>query len=547
MSGVKPVLRFGLAALALAVTATARADTYPRQPGIEVQHYVFRVTLLTTDTTSIDARATIRLRVVNAGVKEVFLDLATAAPGGKGMTVTSVTSGGTDVAFTHDHDRLKLPLPAGVRAGDAVTFDVAYHGAPRNGLNMVVNIHGEPTAFTDDWFNHARQWLPVIDYIASKATAEFIVTTKSEYQVISNGMLVEQIDLPGGLRRTHWSQNVPVSPWLYSLGVAHFVVRQDAPVRGVPLSYWAFPQDEVKGLAALEREARGAFEFFSERVGPFAYAKLAHIEAAGMGGGTELATSIFYGEKSVTAGNAPVVHETAHQWFGDAVTENDWNDVWLSEGFATYFTLLYTEHAAGRDAFVDGLRRSRETVLRVESGSLPNTPVVHVNFNEAGETGPNNQLVYQKGSWTLHMLRGLVGTDAFWRGIRLYYQSHMNGLASSADLEAAMEQASGQDLAWFFRQWLTRTGEPQIEGRWRYDAAAKKAIVTIRQTQAAEPFRFALDVGLVTTAGAVPRVQQAQVNGRDTTIEIAADAEPASVVLDPNVWLLARWGVFSKE
>ncbi len=546
-SRVKSAFCTGLVLLTLAIAVAARADTYPRQPGVQARHYVFRLSLLTSDTTSIDAHATVRLRVVSAGVKEAVLDLAAAAPDGKGMTVTSVTSGGRDVGFRHEHDRLTLPLPAGAAAGDDVTFDIAYHGAPRNGLNMVVNIHGEPSAFTDDWFNHARQWLPLVDHIASKATAEFIVTTKSEYQVISNGVLVEQIDLPGGLRRTHWSQSVPVSPWLYSLGVAHFVVRHDAPVRGVPLSYWAFPQDEVKGLAALEREARGAFEFFSERVGPFAYAKLAHVEAAGMGGGTELATSIFYGEKSVTAGSAPVVHETAHQWFGDAVTESDWNDVWLSEGFATYFTLLYTEHAAGREAFLDGLRRSRDTVLRVENSSLPNTPVVHANFNESGDTGPNNQLVYQKGSWTLHMLRGLVGTDAFWRGIRLYYQAHMNGLASSADLEAAMEQASGQDLAWFFRQWLTRPGEPQIEGRWRYDAAAKKVIVTIRQTQTADPFGFTLDVGVVSAAGGAPRVQPARVTGRETTIEIAADAEPASVVLDPNLWLLARWGTFSRE
>src|SRR5262245_36478841 len=113
-----------------------------------------------------------------------------------------------------------------------------------------------------------------------------------------------------------------------------------------------------------------------------------------MGGGREHVRQILYGETSVTEGNAPLVHETAHQWFGDAVTENDWNDVWLSEGFATYFTLLYTESAAGRDAFVDGVRRSRNAVLRLEQ-ALPNTPVVHVNLDEAA-TQPNNRLVYER-------------------------------------------------------------------------------------------------------------------------------------------------------
>ena len=541
-----PTPKTSLLLLAIALTLSpplVRADTYPRQPAVDAEHYVFRLTLLTTDSNAIEGEATVRLRVAHGGapdgVNDAMLDLTSKTADGKGMTVTHVTSNGQPVSFAHDHDRLRLPLPASAKAGDAVTFDIAYHGEPANGLRLLNNIHGERTAFSENWFHNARQWLPTIDHIASKATAEFIVTTKAEYQVISNGLLMDQVDLPGSLRRTHWSQDVPVSPWLYSLGIAHFVVHYEAPVKGIQLSFWAFPQDEDKGLKALERDARGAFEFFSENVGPYAYQKLAHVEAAGMGGGTEHATNIFYGEKGVTAGNAPVVHETAHQWFGDAVTESDWNDVWLSEGFATYFTLLYTEHAAGRDAFLAGLRRSRNGVLQLEKVQ-PNTPVVHVKFDESGPDGPNNQLVYQKGGWTLHMLREQIGTDAFWRGIRLYYQAHMNGLASTADLRGAMEQASGQDLSWFFRQWLTRSGVPIVEGTWRYDAAARQVVVTITQVQTADPYRFQMGVGIIQSTGAAPRVVYAQVTGRETSIAIPADAAPASVVFDPNVALLAE-------
>ncbi|HET6956610.1 MAG TPA: M1 family metallopeptidase [Vicinamibacterales bacterium] len=528
--------------LALALTlapALVLADTYPRQPAVDAEHYVFRLTLLTTDSNEIEGEATVRLHVAAIGASEALLDLTSRTPEGKGMTVTRVTSNGQPVSFTHEHDRLRLPLPAGAKAGDDVTFDIAYHGEPANGLRLLNNIHGERTAFSENWFHNARQWLPTIDHIGDKATVEFIVTTKAEYQVISNGLLTDQVDLPGSLRRSHWSQDVAVSPWLYSLGIAHFVVHYEAPVKGIQLSFWAFPQDTDKGLKALERDARRAFEFFSENVGPYAYQKLAHVEAAGMGGGTEHATNIFYGEKSVTAGNAPVVHETAHQWFGDAVTESDWNDVWLSEGFATYFTLLYTEHAAGRDAFVDGLRRSRDRVLQLEK-TQPNTPVVHVNFDESKAAGPNNQLVYQKGGWALHMLREQIGTDAFWRGIRLYYQAHMNGLASTADLRGAMERASGQDLSWFFTQWLTRSGVPTVAGTWRYDAAARQLVVTIRQTQTTDPYRFQMGVGIVQTTGALPRVVQAQVAERETSITIPTDAAPASVVFDPNVALLAE-------
>jgi aminopeptidase N len=533
-----------LTALATSWSISTRADTYPRQPGIDAQHYIFRLTLLKDASNEIDGEATVRLRVLRDDVREAVLDLASAMTDGKGMTVTRVSTADHTLAFVHRDNRLRLPLPAPAKAGEDVSFTIAYHGVPANGLRLLNNIHGERTAFSENWFHEARQWLPTIDHPADKATGEFIVTTRGEYQVIANGALVEQLDLPGGLRRTHWTQSAPISSWLYSLGIAHFVVRHGPVVRGVPLSFWAFPQDTDKGIAALEREARGSFEFFSDRVGPYAYDKLAHVEAAGMGGGTEHASNIFYGEKSVTAGNAPVVHETAHQWFGDAVTENDWNDVWLSEGFATYFTLLYTEYANGRDAFVAGLRRSRDTVLRLEK-SLPNTPVVHANFNESEAGGPNNQLVYQKGAWALHMLRGQVGTDAFWRGIRTYYREHMNGVATTDDLRRAMEAASGQELAAFFRQWLNRSGVPSIEGTWRYDAPAKAAIVTIKQTQAAEPFQFTVDVGVTAATGAM-RVVQLPVSGREATVTIPADAEPSTVVLDPGVWLLAEWGPFSR-
>ena len=539
------VVCVAMAQLILGFGSRAGADTYPRQPGIDARHYAVRLTLLTGDSNEIQAEATVTLRIVTAGIREAVLDLTSLTADGKGMTVTSITSGGRPVSIDHRDNRLHLPVPAEAGAGQDVVFTIAYHGAPGNGLRILNNIHGDRTAFSENWYNRARQWLPMIDHPADKATGELVVTTKADYQVVSNGVIVEQLDLPGGLRRTHWKQEVPISSWLYALGVARFIVRQGGIVRGVPLSYWAFPQDADKGLAALEKDARGSFEFFSDRIGPYAYGKLAHVQAAGMGGGIEHASNIFYGEKGVTAGNAPVVHETAHQWFGDAVTENDWNDVWLSEGFATYFTLLYTEYAGGRDAFVDGLRRSRAAVLRLEQ-SLPNTPVVHANLDEAA-TEPNNRLVYEKGAWTLHMLRDRIGTEPFWRGIRLYYQRHANGLASTADLRQAMQEVSGQDLGWFFAQWLTRSGVPQVSGSWRYDAAAKQIVMTVTQTQAGDPFRFALGVGVSAASGGAPAVRQVQVTGRESTFRIPSDTEPASVVLDPGVWLLADLGSFQKE
>ena len=531
-------------ALTLAGTLGAHADTYPRQAGVDARHYVFRLTLLTSDSNEIQGEATATFRLLTAGLREIALDLAEPRADGKGMTVAGVTSPAGPVPFTHRQNRLRLTLPAGLAAGQEVTFTITYRGIPADGLRLLNNIHGERTAFSENWYNRARQWLPMIDHVSDKATGEFIVTTRADYQVIANGALVEETDLDGGRRRTHWRQDVPISSWLYAVGVARFAVRHAGLVRGVPHQYWVFPQDAEKGFALFEKDARRSFEFFADHVGPYAYQKLAHVEAAGMGGGTEHASSIFYGEKSITTGNGPVVHEVAHQWFGNAVTENDWNDIWLSEGFATYFTLLYTEHAEGRDAFAEGLRRSRATVLKMEA-SLPNAPVVHVNHDDAVRE-PTNALVYQKGAWILHMLREQVGTETFWRGIRDYYRRHMNATASTDDFRQVMEQASGQDLTWFFRQWLNRSGVPALSGTWRYDAAAREVVITIRQTQTADPYRLTLGVGVIQTAGALPMVRQTAVNGRETTLRFSAAAEPAAIVLDSTVSTLADFGAFVK-
>ena len=306
------------------------------------------------------------------------------------------------------------------------------------------NIHGERTAFSENWPDNARQWLPMIDHPSDKATGEFIVTAPSHYQVVANGMLVEEADLGGDMRRTHWKQSVPISSWLYAMGMARFTARHYATSKGIPQQTWVFPQDADTGQRVFELTGRRAFDFFSDQIGPYSYEKLAHVQAAGLGGGTEHATVIFYGEKGVASGNAPVVHEVAHQWWGNAVTERDWDDVWLSEGFATYFTLLYREQFEGRDAFVSGLKSSRNRILDLEKKS-PDTPIIHRNLSDMRRV--LNQFVYQKGGWTLHMLRYVVGTEISGTGIRDYYRRYQNQNASTDDFRRVMEAGLGEGFA----------------------------------------------------------------------------------------------------
>src|SRR5258706_11276503 len=158
----RTVRRTRVALLATALLIVARgsalgADTYPRQPGIDARHYAVRLTLLTSDSNEIQAEATVRLRVVTAGTREALLDLTSLTSDGKGMTVTSVTSDGRVIAIEHRDNRLRLPMPLGAAAGQDVSFTIAYHGVPGNGLRLLNNIHGDRTAFSENWDNRARQ------------------------------------------------------------------------------------------------------------------------------------------------------------------------------------------------------------------------------------------------------------------------------------------------------------------------------------------------------------------------------------------------------
>ena len=540
-----------LVAFLVLFTATLSADTYPRQPGIDVLHYVFRLGL-SDQSSDITGETTITVKFARDGVADLDLDL-TSLSVATGMVVQSVRRGGPidipgpasdSLTFTHANNRLHIVLPPLSKAGQEFIFTIRYRGTPAAGLRIGANMHGDRTFFGENWPNLIRNWLPMIDHPYDKASGEFVVTAPSQYQVVANGLLIEELDLPNNLRRTHWKQSVPIASWLHTIAVARFSSHFAGAIDGIPLQTWVFPQDRDAGFGLFEDQSRRAMQFFTSNIGPYSYEKLANVQATGFTGGTEYASAIFYGEKGVSSGRGPVVHEIAHQWFGDSVTERDWDDVWLSEGFATYFALLFSEHDEGRDAFVDGLKRSRAQVLQLEQ-KLPDTPVIHRNLADMNKV--LNNLVYQKGGWVLHMLRQEVGTENFWKAIREYYRRYQNGNASTADLRAVFEQVSGKPLDGFFTQWLNRAGVPKIEGSWRYDAARRLVEVTIAQSQAAAAFRVKLDVGIVAKAGDLPRVETIDMNAKQGTYTFASDVSPVSVILDPNTTLLMETGTFVKR
>ncbi len=514
-------------------------DAYPRQPGIDAIHYTFGI-VLSDETDEIRAESVADLRFVEDGVTSLFLDLTGASAGqGTGMSVESVTMRGQAVPFLHENDRVTITLADAPARGERRRFTVKYHGVAGGGLWIGPNRHGERSFFSTNWPDEARQWMPVIDHPSDKATSEFIVVAPDHYQVVANGLLMEESDLGDGTRRTHWKQSVPISTWLNALGVARFTARTFARVDGgIALQTWVNHQERAEGIATFERPVREAYDFYTSHIGPYSYEKLANVEAAGMGGGMEHASVIFYGERSVSMEPATglVAHEIAHQWWGNSVTESDWNDVWLSEGFATYFTHLTTEHYRGRDAFVEALQRNRGRIFEAEE-RRPEASVIHADLGDM--SGIFNGLQYTKGGWVLHMLRGQIGTDAFWAGIREYYALYQNSTASTDDLQRVMEEASGQELQWFFDQWLRRAGSsPMIEGTWHHDAGAGLVVLELKQSQAGEAYRVGLDIGV--SGGEGPsRIERVEMTQKSQRFEIAVEGSVTDVELDPNTWLLA--------
>jgi aminopeptidase N len=258
----------------------------------------------------------------------------------------------------------------------------------------------------------------------------------------------------------------------------------------------------------------------------------------------ENATAIFYADEAFRNGRMNeglIAHETAHQWFGDAVTEREWSHVWLSEGFATYFSALWTEHAHGETAFRQDMATMRATVLN-DRGSVPTRPVIDTAQRDLMALLNRNS--YQKGGFVLHMLRRQVGDSAFFRALHAYYATHRDGTALTEDLQRAMELAGGQPLGWFFDQWLRRPGFPEVDVTWSSDPSSHEVTLDVRQGARFGAYRFPLTVAIESADGGsrratvlVPAEPLARIVLPRGTESAAA---PKALVADPDVDLLAR-------
>ncbi|HYV95977.1 MAG TPA: M1 family metallopeptidase [Gemmatimonadaceae bacterium] len=501
------------------------------EPGIDIEHYAFRVTIPDSGR-HIAVDATIRLRRTRA-VDELILDLASA------MRLTRVSVGGQDVKATVDARGVHVGLGACANVPCAAVVSIGVAGEPADGLIISQDPQGRWQYFADHWPNRAHNWLPVVDHPSDKATVEWTVDAPSALTVIGNGVKAVGPGKPGRTI-TKWASDIPIPVYLMTIGVAP-MTRVDlgqtaCAIKCVPQDVYEAPELGPRtppGFAAADR----IVTWLSRFVAPFPYEKLSHVESSTRFGGMENASAIFYADgqfRRMTLGEGLVAHETSHQWFGDAVTEARWSDLWLSEGFATYFAALYEREARGDSGFRTALSRIRAAVL--SNAVVKERPVIDTTETDLMKLLNRNS--YEKGGFVLHMLRNEVGDSAWIRGIRSYWNAHRNGNALSDDLRQAVERESHTDLRWFFTQWLTRPGYAELTTSWDFSGSL---VVTIEQGARFGAYRLRLPVEIERADGTVARV----------TLDVPANAHaqltvpgryaqrPKSVKFDPDGDVLA--------
>lgn len=519
----------------LLVATGAVADNYPRNESIDIKKYIFRIEL--NDTTNrMAGQATILLSVKKT-IRDIELDLIQQVQE-KGMVVSEVKVGTRQAIFLHKNNRLKILLPAEVTPGNELQLTITYAGIPQDGLIISKNKFGDRTFFGDNWPDRARNWLPAIDHPYDKAKVEFIVVAPPQYDVVANGARVEQSFLNSKQKLTHWREEADIPTKVMVIGVARFAIQLAGTVGNIPVESWVYPQNKEAGFSDYQPAVK-VLDFFIRHIGPYAYEKLANVQSTTIYGGMENASNIFYYENSVTGKGEIenlIAHEVAHQWFGNSASESDWHHVWLSEGFATYFTHVYNEFTYGAEVLKEGLERDLATVL--QHCSRAPAPVIDTRITDYPKLlSPH---VYQRAGWVLHMLRQEVGDEAFWVGIRTYYARYQNSNALTSDFRQVMEEISGKSLNTFFSQWLEEEILPEFTGRWSYNPAAKSVMITLEQVQPKRVFELSLDVAIHTSEGEEPSTQTIKINEKSVKISIPVSGKPSKIELDPAVKLLFK-------
>ena len=509
-----------------------------RDRRFDVQHIRLDITLDMQEG-RVSGTASIQLTPIVDGVRSVTLDAVD-------LVVHRVGSNGRSLLFDNDGKQLVIHLGRPRKTGRRITLEVEYEARPQRGLYFNRPDDAYPNTPWQVWSQgedeDSRFWFPCYDYPNDRVTSEVVVTVPTPYFALSNGRLSEARQGTNGTQTYHWKQEQPHATYLITLVVGQFT-KIEEEVDGIPVQYYVPPGREEDGRRTLG-QTPDVLRFFAQKTGvPYPWAKYAQVMVADFTFGgmenttaTTLTESVLHDQRAHLDFSATplVAHEAAHQWFGDLITCRDWAHAWLNEGFATYFELLYNEHHEGLDEFVYARMQEADAYL-AEDRERYRRPIVCDTYDVPMNLFDRH--LYEKGGLVLHMLRHVLGDDLFFKAIHHYLTRYRNQSVVTADLQKAVEEATGQSLDWFFQQWVYSGGHPEYKVDYSWDATTRIATLKVAQTQPTDQltplFRMPVDIVAYTRRGG-RHVFHVEVKEKEHTFHLPLPEKPTFLQFDPG-------------
>jgi len=466
-----------------------------------------------------------------AGLSEITLDLTV-------LTVDQVLADGVPLTFAYEDPTLTISLDQAYAEGDTFEVEVIYHGHPGNegaggfggfffqgnpkiAFQMGVGLVADPPSMGKFWF-------PCWDWPCDKATADYAFTVPSEKWAVSNGdFLGAEEDSLAGTTTYFWSETHQISPHVMMVAAREYAWFND---RIYPwINFWVYPED-VGDATEHFANVRYMMEAFVDRYGPYPFGKFGYV--ATPKGDMEHQTCVSHLAILIQPNHTYdwlLAHEMGHQWWGDCVTINDWRDIWLSEGFATYSEAIFFEHFQGEAAYHNYVQSSLMNPVFNSSESFP----IYDPDYLWGTT------VYEKGALVLHMLRHVVGDETFFDILAAYRTAYEYSNAITPQFQEVAETVGGHDLDWFFQEWIYDIGWPEYEYAWNGWASGEiyRMNILIDQVQRVGPiFAMPVDVEISTVAGDTLVVLW--VDEEHESFHLELEAMPTGMEIDPDNWIL---------
>ena len=469
------------------------------------------------------------------------------------LEIHTVT-GSTGIAAWQNTDRaLIVTFAKPIAPTSKAKLTVTYEAEPKKGLYFRTPEMGYDPGDTHIWTQgepiEARHWFPCFDAPNEFFTSSMTCRVPDGMTALSNGRMVsDAVDEKTKLRVIKWSQEKPHVNYLITL-VAGYFKRLEEKHGDLSMSFWTAPSDFANAANSF-RYTKECMEYFEAEIGvPYPWAKYDQVTVQDFHWGgmentsisTLNASTLFSSEtENIRSSQGLMAHELAHQWFGDLVTCKDWSQLWLNEGFATYYTHLFAGHKDGIDEFRYSLYRDQK---RLTSRSNDTAPMVNRDYQVPEDMFRKyGFLSYTKGSWILHMLRSQLGPDLFRKCVKTYLERHRHGNVVTEDLRSIIEEHSGRSFDRFFDQYVFHAHHPELKIAYAWDEKSKLAKISVQQTQ---------KIGDNVLLFHVPLPVRFKVDGQavNHTLPITKLAEdyyfplakaPQIVRIDPDLTLLAK-------